>query len=502
MKFDLMQWEISGLLKNASLLDVPPFQRESEVWTPKKKKLLIDTILKGWKIPKIYLNNPQDQVYEIVDGQQRIFAILDFIQNGFKITLPNSDKEFYFKSLETKYQEAILNYKLDIEVIREADEDEVADLFSRLQEGVALRPSEKINALTGNLSDFVNEIEKSDFFNKTDFRKKRYGTKGVCQQICFLEANGLGSAKYPSLREFFENNRDFDDEATKKKIQSTLSYMNDIFPDAEDYLSKSGNVISIYSICSWIMNLQNSISTQKLHNFFNNFFRDFEQKSREDRDFIEYNLSLIQSTSGAQSIITRYTVLRKHLILSEPLLIKNLTNEEKVHFHSSMESSFDEKVEQIHNLMKEINERAIGSGKHVIFDLTTESSYALTLLSHRIRNENDYKKLIELTWKAFYEGSGSANKIGNLSDDRNHVKPMTEVNILIKIDDLRKVEAHDLEHDRSTYEEKIKTACEIRDLFTGKKHITDFDENDYTIFQYKLINELLDFMKTFNASIN
>ncbi|MCJ7762337.1 hypothetical protein MUP38_02640 [Candidatus Bathyarchaeota archaeon] len=142
-----------------------------------------------------------------------------------------------------------------------------------------------------------------------------------------------------------------------------------------------------------------------------------------------------------------------------------------------------------------------GSGKHVIFELTAESSYALSVLSRRIIDQADYAKLIELAWKAFYEGSGSANRINNFSDDRNHVKPISEVNILIKIDDLRKIEAHDLEHDRSTYGQKIKTACEIRTLFTGKRHVMDFDETDFMVFQYKLINELLDFMKAYNASI-
>ncbi|MCJ7762336.1 DUF262 domain-containing protein [Candidatus Bathyarchaeota archaeon] len=358
MKFDLQQWEISGLLANASLLAVPSFQREPKVWTSRDRKLLIDTILKGWRIPKIYLNNPQEQEYEIVDGQQRIFTILNFVQNGFKIKV--SDSKLKFKSLDTKLQDDILKYKLDVEIIREADEDEVAELFSRLQEGVALNPSEKLNALTGKLSDFVNEIEQYDFFKKTGFRKKRYGIKGVCQQICFLEANGLDSAKYPNLRKFFEKYRDFDDTQVMDKIRKTLRYMNSVFPTEEDYLSKAGNVISIYSICSWILNLQEQITTQKLHDFFNAFFRNFEEKSKEDRDFIDYNLSLIQSTSGAQSIITRYTTLRKHFILSEPLLIKHLTAGEKSQFNSSMESSFAEKVEQIHTLMKEINERAIG----------------------------------------------------------------------------------------------------------------------------------------------
>lgn len=500
MKFDLQSWQISGLLTNLNLLIVPAFQRENEIWQQRKKQLLIDTILKGWKMPKIYLNNPKDQiVYEIIDGQQRIFTILEFLNNRIKVQILSERK--FFKDLDETQQKAIRNYKLDIEIIREASDEDVAELYSRLQEGAPLTPAERIHAITGNLSQFIDQMENHPFFDKTGFRKKRYGVKGVCQQMCYLEVGGIDSAKYPNLKVFFENNRDFNDTTIKNNIISILDFMNSIFPKEENYLAKAGNVISIFLICSWLSNLNDPLSAQKVYRFFNKFFWNFDKKSKTDLDYIIYNIYLIQSTAGAESIETRNEILRRYICLEEPTLIRNLNTEETALFKDKVEDSFGNKVEIIHNLMKEINERAIANGRSIIFDLTAESSYVFLVLSKLIKNLDEYERLIDITWKAFYEGGGSGNRVGDLSADRNHQKPLDKVNILIKIDDLRKVTAHDLEHDRQTYEPKIKVACDIRELWTGKKLTQDFDEYDFIVFQHRLISELLEFLQDFNESL-
>ena len=66
----------------------PPFQR-NPVWTEVQKAFLIDTILYGYPIPELYVQElvNQDGVenYVIVDGQQRIRACLEFIEGAFSL---------------------------------------------------------------------------------------------------------------------------------------------------------------------------------------------------------------------------------------------------------------------------------------------------------------------------------------------------------------------------------------------------------------------------------
>src|SRR5437667_7301018 len=82
---DFLSWHRQHLLVlNAS------FQRR-EVWTPAARSYLIDTILRQMPVPKIYLrtridSNTQQAVREVVDGQQRLRAIVDFVENPFPLT--------------------------------------------------------------------------------------------------------------------------------------------------------------------------------------------------------------------------------------------------------------------------------------------------------------------------------------------------------------------------------------------------------------------------------
>ena len=61
----------------------PPYQRRS-IWTDEKKSFLIDSILKNYPMPPIFLHQKIDDVtgntvYDVIDGKQRLMAILDFI---------------------------------------------------------------------------------------------------------------------------------------------------------------------------------------------------------------------------------------------------------------------------------------------------------------------------------------------------------------------------------------------------------------------------------------
>jgi len=71
-------------IKDGELDLRPDFQR-GEVWTTKKKKLLIDSILREWYIPPIHTVSVGNGKAEVLDGQQRLTAIRDFWITSFKL---------------------------------------------------------------------------------------------------------------------------------------------------------------------------------------------------------------------------------------------------------------------------------------------------------------------------------------------------------------------------------------------------------------------------------
>lgn len=71
----------------------PPFQR-NPVWLVRQKSFLIDTILNGLPIPEIYMQETVSEdghaKYIVVDGQQRLRAVLEFLEGDFAIDAKDS----------------------------------------------------------------------------------------------------------------------------------------------------------------------------------------------------------------------------------------------------------------------------------------------------------------------------------------------------------------------------------------------------------------------------
>lgn len=120
-------------------LDYSPKYQRNSVWNTKAKSYLIDTIIRGLPIPPIFMRqkidvNTRKTYREIIDGQQRIRAIIDFVNDKFVISKMHN--ELYgnkcFSQLDEEIKEAILEYDLFAEIINETDDAVIYDMFARL----------------------------------------------------------------------------------------------------------------------------------------------------------------------------------------------------------------------------------------------------------------------------------------------------------------------------------------------------------------------------------
>jgi len=66
-------------------IDLQSDLQRQEVWSIKKRKRLVDTVLRGWSIPPIHLVVIEESRMEVLDGQQRLATIRDFLHNVFSI---------------------------------------------------------------------------------------------------------------------------------------------------------------------------------------------------------------------------------------------------------------------------------------------------------------------------------------------------------------------------------------------------------------------------------
>lgn len=147
----LEQYRISDFLewhREKRILLNPDFQRGS-VWTPAARTYLIDTILRQLPVPKIYMRTKIDvgtkkSIREVVDGQQRLRAIIDFADDQF--ALSKRAEEFAgkrYSSLGAELQETFLSYAISVDQLINATDDDVLEVFARLNSyNVKLNPPE------------------------------------------------------------------------------------------------------------------------------------------------------------------------------------------------------------------------------------------------------------------------------------------------------------------------------------------------------------------------
>ncbi|WP_084296428.1 DUF262 domain-containing protein [Komagataeibacter kakiaceti] len=121
----------------------------SSVWSPSAKVFLIDTILNDLPMPQVYFRtklNPQSQttLREVVDGQQRLRAILEFAGGNLKLTSksPNFKGKTY-RDLSIEDQEQFLAYRIPVVQLVNASDADVLEVFARLNSySVKVTPAE------------------------------------------------------------------------------------------------------------------------------------------------------------------------------------------------------------------------------------------------------------------------------------------------------------------------------------------------------------------------
>ncbi len=101
------------------------------VWSLEQKRELIYSMLIGRHIPHCAIvnivdpNNRNKDIYQIIDGKQRLSTMVDFYDNKFTIEIDST--EYYFKDLPTDYQLAISHYHFRYYIVNEPYETPMTD---------------------------------------------------------------------------------------------------------------------------------------------------------------------------------------------------------------------------------------------------------------------------------------------------------------------------------------------------------------------------------------
>lgn len=189
-----VEWVVDLMQRSLAMPD-NSFQRRY-VWAEKHQIKLIESILIGYPMPEIYLwqkddyDDTGDSIYNIIDGQQRLGAILQFVNNNFALKThhldgANKGKTFsgkLFSELNDEWLKRFWSYKIHFRLVRPSvSYAEVVKMFLRLNSvNLTLNPQELRNAeFSGKFIELAaklsgNEVfKKHELFSHNDIRRMK-----------------------------------------------------------------------------------------------------------------------------------------------------------------------------------------------------------------------------------------------------------------------------------------------------------------------------------------
>lgn len=225
MKIDEGNYSITEIVdwfRDRVLVVNPDYQRGGGLWPAAAKSYFIDTIIRGFPFPKVYFHERVDKASkkpkrEIVDGQQRITTIVEFVDGKFP--LGRNAREYAnlrFDDLPGDVQDDFLAYTISVDVIRNADQSEILQMFRRMNAyTLPLNESEKRHSeFFGEFKDWVNGLLDregrilSDWNVLTSRQIVRMGDAEFVADVALALDEGVVSTSPKKLRDLYRKNDD------------------------------------------------------------------------------------------------------------------------------------------------------------------------------------------------------------------------------------------------------------------------------------------------------
>lgn len=233
----------------------PPYQREGDVWNSVEQSYLIDTILKNFPMPPIFLHQHIDNdtgktIYDVVDGKQRLTAVVSFLENETAIPEDFADDEFgdkslsglYFKELDVPslsgWKKNFWQYEISVEYVSTDDEKVVNHIFDRLnRNGEPLTAQELRNAKYSSSYFYkkIKKLSKNEIFNKIveKLKTNRLEHHEFISELLFLvsEDKVLAGDRPEAIDALYESySKKGNDEIDQicKKFNNVANILNDL----------------------------------------------------------------------------------------------------------------------------------------------------------------------------------------------------------------------------------------------------------------------------------
>lgn len=476
---------LDKIYKRRDRYEIPDWQRE-EVWTNKKKQALIDSILMQWKLPKFYFSKTSSDPseYEVVDGQQRLLAIFSFFDNELFLSSETAKRigATKYEDLSETVSDAFDDYEIEFDEITNADDKDLKEFFQRLQEGLRLTSSEKLNAVHSKLRNFCKTLAEHEFFKKkVTAGDKRYAHFDIVSKVAVLEIEGIdGGLRFDDLKAVFDSQNNFSSRSNvATRLRETFNYLNRVFPTQSTILKNRTIVQSFSTLAARIQQTAKSNGTEKrLRKFLEHFSKELSRQVTLGQQATDLEYLTFQKTVNAnvkQSAQLRNEILLRKLLIFDPQF-GNIFGICLV-AESALEKSLSIAGERVRNLVPTINESYSRTHGTDLFKATNKTASALAAIGKRAKDYTAYQKWIDNMYFIFRESLGT----------RLSTWPQS----FADVNDLRTAEQHDVDHGkRSKVSTKRKKLGAIFKKYAGSLNPATLAPEKFAIVQASLLNEV------------
>lgn len=232
------------------------YQRGARLWPPAARSYFIDSILRDYPFPKVYFHEKVDKETkaprrEIVDGQQRIGTIVDFVDGKF--SLGKNAREFQglkFSQLAEEQQDSFYSYTVSVDVIRNADRSEILQMFRRMNAYTLPlnEPEKRHSEFFGEFKDWVNTVLDEygsvlvDWGILTSRQVVRMADAEFIADLALALEEGIVSTSSSKLRSLY---KEFDSEfpprqTWNERITSAFNaILNELSPLQDTFMTKA-----------------------------------------------------------------------------------------------------------------------------------------------------------------------------------------------------------------------------------------------------------------------
>lgn len=255
-------WTVAGICRRQAGINPQPAYQRGPVWTLGQKQLLVDSILRDLDVPKLYLRElvRDEFLHEVIDGQQRMRAVCEFRSDQWSLSwecdaVPGckiAGKKF--SQLPDAVKDLFDQYELHFVILRDAEQEEVEEMFLRLQNGTTLKSAEKRNAMPGEMGRFVRELVKHPFFARLPFDNYRFTHDELAAQMTLLEIEGVPTdVRSRHLERMYCDHLEFaHDGPVAAKVRRALSFLARAFKEKPAGLKKTA-ALSLYFLTSRLL---------------------------------------------------------------------------------------------------------------------------------------------------------------------------------------------------------------------------------------------------------